>query len=292
MKQLVLFFIAFFAFDFGIGLFLQQGLYRYYGLNSSAEMALVGHSHLMLGTNKQSLENELGLSVAKYTREGVNVANRAVMIEQLLSLNPKTQYVVYGVDAWMLTGEGLSENSHKLFYPFMGQPQVDDFVQAETSTVEFWQKKLLKTSRFDEMLISGALRGYLKNWDNLKHGTVDTLALKQNIQNGQYRTINSTLKNKAIFENTLKLLTDQNIQVFLVYVPTISYYNQAEPEQFEAMLQYFKWLAASNQQLHYLEFLYGWDTQHQYFFDPIHLNPTGQAAFSQALAQQLKPLLK
>ena len=100
--------IAFFLCDALLGIFFTKGLEKYYGLNTGAETALVGHSHLMLGVNKSALEKGLNQSISKYTREGVNIYDRKIMVKQLLKQNPNLKTVIYGVDAWSFTGEGLS----------------------------------------------------------------------------------------------------------------------------------------------------------------------------------------
>ena len=271
---------------------LLVGLHQYFGLKQDSKIALVGHSHLMLGVNKLGLEEALGQPITKYTSEGVNVADRQLMINYLLQNNPQTQYVVYGVDAWMFTGEGLSQNSYKLFYPFMDDRFVAKNIKQQATTADYWSKKLIKSSRYSETQINSAIRGHLRNWSNFKIGVVDTLQLQKNIKQNNFRKINSTQQNRALLEDTLKWLTDQNIQVILVYVPTINYINEAEPQKFEAELAYFRALANHNPQIHYLEYLTGWHKQHHYFFDPIHLNPTGQQAFTSALATDLKAIME
>jgi hypothetical protein len=287
-RELFLVICGFFILDTLISNFLQDGLNKYYGLKTNAEIAFVGHSHLMLAIDKSRIEKKLKKKVAKYTREGVNIVDRDLMIDQLLMLNQQTKIVVYGVDAWMFTGEGLSSNSYKLFYPFMGSETVDDYVKSHTSFSDFWQKYIIKSSRYNEGLISGSLRGKLNNWDNFKLGTVDTVRLKENVSKGDYRRINSSRENIKIFESTIDRLVKRNIKVFLVYVPTISFYNQAEKKKFRECLNYFSEFAKTSDNIQYLEFINGWEMKHDYFFDPIHLNPLGQQSFTDSLLCYLK----
>lgn len=288
---LVAFVVLFFVADYTTHRILQKGLHSYFGLNESTEIALIGHSHLMLGVNKKSLEDELNQKISKYTSEGVNVSDRKLMIDYLLKKNPQTKVVVYGVDAWMLTGEGLSANSYKLFLPFMDNPKIRAQIREKAPIEEFWQKRIVRSTRYSEPLINSALRGHLGNWSNYKLGTVDTLQLKKNVAAGNFRRINSTRKNRALFEATLTDLEEKNIKVVLVYVPTISYYNQAEPVKFQDEITYYKNLPQQFENVHYLEYLEGWESNYSYFFDPIHMNPKGQAAFTKAFAEDLKKLL-
>lgn len=291
VRNLGLFILAFLLLDWGIAEFLKQGLFRYYGLGNENKIALVGHSHLMLGVNKEDLERKMKQPVSKYTREGVNVADRELMIDQLLEENPNLKWVIYGVDAWMFTGEGLSANSYKLFYPFMDQDKISDYIRESTSFSDYAQHQWIKTSRYNEGLINSSLRGHLSNWSNYKLGTVDVARLQENVSKGAFRKINSAQENRMTFLRTLKTLELKGIKVVLVYVPTISVYNRVEPEKFQSELDFFRSLAQDNPSLFYFEYLKSWEYKHEYFFDPIHLNPEGQEAFTDSLAKDLNRLI-
>ena len=118
--RVLLFIAILFVFDLIISLALLKGIERFYGLRSDADVLMIGHSHLMLAVDKVTLEEESGLTVAKYTREGVNMADRRVMAQQyfdICSVPPET--VILSIDPWLFSGEGLSLNSWKLFLPFM-----------------------------------------------------------------------------------------------------------------------------------------------------------------------------
>jgi hypothetical protein len=290
IRKTLLFILLFALLDVGVSLVIRGGLYRYFGLGTDTSVALIGHSHLMLGIDKELMESKIGTFVSKYTREGVNVADRYVMIRQLVDLNPETKLVVYGVDAWMFTGEGLSENSYKLFYPFMDQPDVKAFIRSNAAWPEYLQHLVVRSSRFDEMLVSGAARGYLGNWSNLKFGQVDTSKLTADVQRGAFRHIRSDGANRRMFEESLGFLTSRGIQVVLVYVPTIGLYNRAQPELFAQELVYLRGLEAHFDGVHYLEYLEGWEDRSEYFFDPIHLNPQGQQRFTEAFINDLLKL--
>lgn len=270
------FIVVFLLLDWGISSFLLKGIEKFYGLNEQTELALIGHSHLMLGIDKEEVEENLKITVSKYTREGVNVADREIMIKQLVADNPSLKTVVYGVDAWMFTGDGLSENSFKLFYPFMDNPVVEEYVQSTASLTDYLQHKFIKSARFNSLLLNASIRGYLENWSNLKYGFVDIEMVKTEISEGKFRKIESLEENKKIFERTLDFLNEHNIRVILVYVPTIDVYNEAEPGKFQAEIDYFQQLSFNKKNIDYLDYLDGFSEQHSFFFDKIHLNPEGQ----------------
>ena len=77
----------------------------------------------------------------------------------------------------------------------------------------------------------------------------------------------------------------------LTYVPTISLYNHVEPEKFQNELDFFRSIPDQFPNVYYLEYLEGWEENHAFFFDPIHLNPEGQKAFTQSFSKDFIKLL-
>lgn len=288
IRIIILFLILFFVFDFFISVFLRNGLEKYYGLDTEAKIALIGHSHLMLGIDKVQIENALGHKVAKYTSEGVNVANRKLMIEHLLNKNYKIETIIYGVDAWMFTGEGLSKNSHVLFYPFLGDSLIDTFVKKSAPNIEYWTRKLIKSTRYSEGLISSSVRGFFGKWDNFKYGAVDIDRLKTSIENDEFRKIDTSKENIQIFSETIQLLQNKEIEVILLYVPTLDIINQVENEKFKETLQIFRDFEHQFQNIKFINFLEPFSHQYDLFFDPIHLNPKGQRVITNKLISRLK----
>ena len=288
VRIIVLFIFTFFLIDMIIGTILTEGLDRYYGLGSNAPLALVGHSQTMLGIDKVILEKELGLKVAKYTREGVNVADRQMMIKQLLSDNKELTYVIYGVDSWLFTGEGLSKNSYALFYPFMDDPVIRAYIKKHASLSEFLTHRLVKTTRFNEQLISGSFRGYLENWSNLKYGHVNIQRLKESIKNNTFRKINTNSANINIFINTLDELKESGVKVILVYIPTIDLLNEAAGPEFDRSIQFFQSMEIKFDNVIFLNYLEPYAHNHNLFYDPIHLNPEGQLEITYQLIKDLK----
>lgn len=250
-------------------------------------MALVGHSHLMLGIDKGVLEKELQVKdIAKYTREGVNVIDRYHMTQQLLEENENLSLVIYGVDAWTFTGEGLSANSHQLFYPFMDNSTINKYVKKNDSESDYLTKKLIKSTRYNEQLISGALRGWLGKWNNLKFGKVDLDKLKQELRQGEYRRIKNNTENIEYFEKTLKLLTDNQVKVILVYIPTIDQLENIQQKEFDETIRIFE--SYTDENIEFINLQDPWSSNYDLFYDPIHLNPSGQKFITEQLSDQIQ----
>ncbi len=280
--------LFFFVLDLAAGKFLETGLEKYYGLYTNAQVALVGHSHLMLGVDKEKLEKGIGISVAKYTREGVNVQDRKIMVEQLVDSNKEVSTLIYGVDAWSFTSEGLSKNSYSQFYPFLYASKIKEFIRNNASKTDYWTKRLIKTSRFDETLLSSAIRGHLGKWTNLKYGTVNIENLQRSIGKEEFRKIKNDAKSIEEFQKTMEIAIENNIEVILLYVPTIDLLQTAQPREFNRTIAIFEKIAAENKGITFLNWQSPWSENYELFYDPIHLNPKGQRVVTDSLITYLK----
>ncbi|MGB5820435.1 MAG: hypothetical protein WBG90_13205 [Saonia sp.] len=252
-------------------------------MNENAEIAIVGHSHLMLGIDKERIEEEFDIKVSKYTREGVNVTDRYIMLQQLLESNEQMKTLIYGVDAWTFTNKGLSSNSYKLFYPFLDSRAVKDYVYAHSSPIDYMAKRIIRTTRYDELLLSGSVRGYLGEWTNLKFGKVDVEGLKTNIANGNFRKIKNARENIRVFRETLELLAENNIRVILLYVPTIDLLTEVQELEYGDTLRFIEEISGEFNNVEFLNLQGPMSHDHTLFYDAIHLNPEGQAIATQEL---------
>ncbi len=284
---LIGFILAFFLIDYIVSIVLSKGLEKYYGLNSNSELAIIGHSHLMLGLDKGNMESSLGVEISKYTREGVNLAERKIMIEQLLETNKNIKTVILGVDAWSFTDEGLSNNSYKLFFPFMDNESINRYLLTESDQLEFFSKKIIRTSRFNELLIGGALRGYMGNWNNLKQGKIDVVKLQEQIKSGVYRKIDSKKKSISILEQMLTTFEKKEIEVILLNVPTIDIMIKAQENKAKQVYNKISDLANKYKNVRFLNMQEPWSHKYHLFYDAIHLNPMGQKEITEEVIQYL-----
>lgn len=276
--RIFLFGVLLFVLDYSVSVFLENGLKRYYGLGGDAAVVFVGHSHLMLALDKEIVEKKLDVRVAKYTRPGVNVYDRDVMLRHYFSsCTGRPRVVVYGIDPWLFTSDGLSVNSYKLFYPFMDNPWVDRYVHRESKDVfDYLGHKLFRSARFDVLLINAALRGYLGNWSNLKFGEIDSTGLKREIASGEYRRIRIEKENVRQFEHTLRFLADKHVTVILLNTPVYHLLTDVQPEKYSAAMELMRRVAARYPNVRLLDLSPGLARDSRYFFDAVHMNPYGQ----------------
>lgn len=291
IRKIIYFILLVFSIDYVTSTFLLTGINKFYGLNQHSEMLLVGHSHLMLATDKEDLEKRTNLSVSKYTREGVNVADRYVMIKQFLSssYSDSLQTVIYGVDAYTFTTSGLSENSYTLFYPFMEDEVMNNYIKDSVKDkYDYWIHKIFRTSRYSELLLNAAGRGWLSNWSNLKFGEVNIKKVQKEVADKSQRKIVINPQAVATFKETLELVTKRGIKVILLNTPLVDILNNAEPEQYKEVIGIFESMAVSNPFIEYWDYNHPpYSTDYSLFFDPIHLNPKGQQAITEKVAEQL-----
>lgn len=298
MKRKILYIViiavlAFFIADNLINYVMMKGVNNFYGLNQKADILLIGHSHLMLATDKEQIERETGLKVSKYTREGVNVSDKKVMIEHFLSTPAadSLRYVLYGVDLATFTGEGLSKNSYKLFYPFLDNEFVDNYVRQQSSTVDYWLHKLVKTTRFnDDGLKNGTVRGWLNNWDNYKNNVIDVESYRKVLENGDERRIKMNPNIMHQFTESIEILTSKGIRVILVNTPTLDLLNDFEPQKYNKIMEWFKGFAAGHQLVDFWDFNPQYASNHSLFSDRLHLNIYGQKVITHEIICGIKKI--
>lgn len=285
--------VIFFAADFAAERLMKRGVDNYFGLNQNSEILLVGHSHLMLSVDKQRMESELGRKVSKYCREGVNAADRDVMVRHFLRSGhaDSLRVVLYGVDLYTFTGEGLSKNSYQLFYPFIDSPDVDTYLRKEATPLNYWLHKIVRTSRYNSDAIkNSAIRGWQNNWDNYKTNVIDYKKYAASIAKSTPQPIEMNDTIMAALKHTVKTLTDRGIRVVLVNTPTIDLLNRSQGDRYRDITYWYRNFAASDSLVEFWDFNPAYSSNHTIFSDPIHLNTRGQQLITTELISRLRNL--
>lgn len=293
-KNLIIFAIlavcSFLIIDNIVNWAMMKGVNNYYGLNQHSEILLIGHSHLMLAVDKKRMENELGRKTSKYCREGVNVTDRKMMVEHFLHSGcaDSLKCVLYGVDLATFTGDGLSQNSYKLFYPFIDNGYVDRYISQQSGVADYWLHKILKTTRFnDDGLKNSVVRGWLNNWDNFKSNIIDIERYKKRLNDGDERHIQMNENLITQFKETIGMLTERGIRVILVNTPTVDLLNQFEPEKYQQIMQWFRNFADENDNVDFIDFNPEYSSDYSIFSDRLHLNYKGQQIITDRLVEYL-----
>jgi hypothetical protein len=274
--------------DYAISIFLQKGIEVNYGIKSNSEILLIGHSHLMLALDKVSLEKHTGFKIAKYTREGVNVSDRYIMLKHyFFTCTEMPKIVVLGIDPWEFTSEGLSKNSYRLFLPFMDTPEVNKYIKGSVSSeFENFEYKFIRCSRFNSSMLNASIRGYLRIWKNLKFGIIDSGKIRKEIINGVYRKIGYDKSLIDDFSKTMLFLKEKKVDVILLNTPIFEPLLSVQSMDYMKVLHIADSIAISLcPRTYFVDLVPQFSTKSNLFFDPIHLNPDGQEAVTDYFAK-------
>ncbi|MCQ2113711.1 MAG: SGNH/GDSL hydrolase family protein [Bacteroidaceae bacterium] len=291
VRNILLAILIFIGLDYGIEHVLFLGIQEKFGLNQHSQMLMIGHSHLMLATDKTKMEDALKIQISKYTREGVNVIDRYYMVKQFLDSEyaDSLKFCLYGVDLFSFTGAGLADNSYVLFYPFMDDSSIDKYIKHSASPIDYWSHKLIRIHRYnDNTLMNAALAGLRHDWGNRKYGVIDVNLYKQKLLNGDERHIEMDLNMINVFKATIKLLTERGVRVILVNTPTIDLLNNWDSNEFIAISKWYQDFAGSESNVEYWDFNSRYSSKYELFYDQIHLNPNGQKVITEELINKLK----
>jgi hypothetical protein len=283
-----------FCLDRLIGKAAERGLDRYFGMDRDAAVLLVGHSKTILGLDDAALEHELAIPVAKYAMNGANIFDREIMVRHFFSQHPgQVKLVVYDVDGFTLNQGNLSANSYRLFYPYMDDPQVASYVRAnDPSVADYYIRKLLPSTRYDETSLWLSLRGHFGFGENLKRGTVDLARLRARMARGQQQRPAIQLHSLAAFDRTISYIRSTGARVLLIYLPVVDVLNDADREGEARTIGIYEQYASRDAGVLFWNYSKQYESKHELFMDGIHLNQAGQSGVTSRLSAELAALMK
>jgi lysophospholipase L1-like esterase len=127
------------------------------------------------------------------------------------------------------------------------------------------------------------------DWSNRKTGTVNMVNLSNLIRGKHERKIKNNPDYVNAFAATMKLLQEKNIKVILLYLPYVDLLEFNDPKR-DATREIIRQYAGLNPNVYFLDYTQPLSDQHQWYFDPNHLNPMGQAAATELLIKDIKAL--
>lgn len=277
---------VFFIIDFLISHLLLKGLNLGFGLNQESEIFIVGHSHMMMGVDKERLEKGLNCKVSKYTRTGVSLPERYLMTQQYLNskYSNKLKVALVGVDAFTFSEGDISKNCYTLFYPFYEDKDVNRYLAEHAKPVEYWQHRIVRLSRYSDDLINSSIRGWLHDDQNYKTKQIDMDEFER--QRNKWKSnidFDPGLMQKL--NELIEMLTKRGVKVYLVNTPTLDVINHVQPDNFKRIMEYYQKLA-DNDKIYFIDFT-KYEANHELFFDPLHLNVKGQTLVTDSLIKVL-----
>ena len=264
-----------------------HGLKQYYCL-WPAEILVIGHSMSEMAIERDLLEELSGHSVAKYCMNGTSIPDRFIMIRHYIeSTGHKPKAILYDIGPRSFSS-GLAINSHALFYPFINEsPTVAQYVRDNASAKEYLLKNLVPLSRYDDTRIGAAIRGYRHDWKNRSVKQLNIEQFKRQLAKGSFWKIQLNPDTQAVFEETLDFLETQNIHLFLLHLPNIDLLNNAEREKSIKVLDYIRSTASRHPNVTFIDANSTFESRHELFVDPLHLNPQGQMEVTKFLADKI-----
>lgn len=259
-----------------------------FGLNQHSKVLMLGHSHIAMGINAEMIEKVFDCKVTKYSRAGVDIHSRCLMGYQYLnsSYSDSLRLVIFGVDPHTFTTEGLSENSHKLFYPWMDSKQYDELIRKYDSSGEYLFHKIFKLSRYDQDLYTSVLKGALgSNDENLKTNGLPT-GKDYESQKGTVICFNESLMKD--FEKTIDDISLRGINVLLVQTPIAKFVLNGQDENYKKITDYYQSIADKYDNVYYINFTGDIHADYDLFFNPTHVNVRGQKVFTERLCEEMK----
>lgn len=283
--------IALFVLDYICGFVLKVGLDRGLGLTEHSKVLIVGHSHLMMAIDREEMENSLNCHISKHTRSGVGMTERKLMTQMFVEskYSDSLKVVVIGVDPFSFNHKGLSQNAYTLFYPWMEDENVSNYIWNSTSPVDFFVHKMFRLSRFSDDLIKQSGRGWAKNDKNFK-----TRELTDSIFEAKRykwaREIKFERDAMNILDETIAVAVNKGIHVILFQAPVHRLVTGFQKERYKKILSYYNELDKKNDLVHFVNYSPYYEEDYSLFFDPIHLNRKGQKIVTERFIKEIQNL--
>ena len=287
------FLLVIFLLDYGICAFLDVGLRRYFGLDKAVQVVCVGHSRTILGIDEALLGRALGVTAAKFAVNGANTVDRAAMVRYVLTQQPGVKVLVYDVEESSFAGEGLSANSYRLFFPLIDDPGMTAYLKGQCKSLdEYWLRKIWRTSRYDEVTLSLAMRGWFGVSENLKLQKFDPVLARRAVETGRSRPVSVDAAAYQTFLNTIAFARARGVKVVLVNMPTVDILNRIDMEKREQVRDLFRKLTKDYPHVVFLDYSRAFETRYDLFYDTIHMNAKGQRVVTEDLAKHLKEVIQ
>ena len=246
-----------------------------------------------MGIDKCLLEKLTGKKVSKYTMSGVGICERKIMLKQYVETTGDFPAVVVYDVSTRIYSNGLSDNAYTLFYPFLGESSsIDSMARNEASFGEYLRKKLIPLTRYSDLTIAEAIRGWRGDWQNHSFKKFDPEDFKQRIAADLFWHITFEEKAMQELEETLAWLTENGCEVILACLPSVDLLNDLEPDKNSKAMELLKSYTIKYPHVHFYDLNGPLAKDYSIFADPIHLNPKGQKIVTGELAKFLNDFLK
>jgi len=287
--KIIVFCFFFFLFDYLFSVLILNGLNKYYGIGTESEILISGTSASIQGFDNNLVELKTHKEVSNYSRAGASIYERYLMLNHFFRNTKFNGVVLYEISPMMFSNKKITDNSYKLFYPFMDDENINEYIASEANIIDYIIKRIIRTTRFeDEQLLVHSIRGYLNNQKNIKNLNIDINKFKN--VDGKIGT-ESIIIDKNKKDELLKsfdLIRSNYGYVFLVNMPlTKLKTEQYITKDYNDYLLFFKNISDSLSYVELIDFNIDHFVNNDFFSDLVHLNTKGQKIFSAAISDSL-----
>lgn len=265
---------------------LFAGMQKYYGLDKKSKFLCVGHSHTVLGIDSVRMEKQLNQPVSKYALAGANTLDRYYMIRHYLSINPDVETIIYDVDTRLFDSEGLSSASYTLFFPFIENSEMRDYLKKQASLEEFFVSRYIKTARFRDQTLNISLRGLLNKIESKKTTKVNLNNYKQSLEGESNNRVKINSYSIDYLNKTIEYLLSKGKRIILINIPVIDLLNKIDVENQKKVKEIFLSLA-KKKNVYFFDYADEYADRHDLFFDLRHLNEQGKQLITDRLIKDL-----
>jgi len=297
--KLILFALIVLITDYGIDIYLKDGLDRHYGFRNGAEILCIGHSRSVHAINKSRLEQGLKVPVAKYAVAGMDTFDRLAMIRHYLGEHPRqTKVVIYDVDYYTFNGRIYNPEhmkQYKQLFPFMDNADIDSYLKSKSTWSEYYSEKYLRSLRYnDPNVFARAVISHFHS-DTIPPQIFDYKNYRSNLAKSGNPAIHLTIHPDTVrcFEETLALLKSNNIRTVLLFLPFVDLeQDRIDSEYRKKVIGMFRQYAGRDPGVLFIDSNMKYADNHRLFYDPFHFNSFGQELVTDDLIGVMKPIVR
>lgn len=287
--KLLLLFLLLFTVDVAISSFLFDGLKRFIGLEVDSDIVFIGHSHTVCAIDAKMIEKVLDNRIAKIAIHGVRTNEQYILAKYYYNYTKtKPAIVVIDVDENTFSTIENNLNSHTRFYPFMDDDGIESYIRESGEKCEsVIARKYLKTLRYNNSwVLVRSLKGAFGVFDDKPPAkTIDV----EKFSDKKHEVVKFDDDAQALFSEYLGFLSKNGATVILAYYPKLIL-NVTDKTNYNKVLLQATNYTKKNKNVYLFDCNKYVNNKTDFFFDPTHVNKSGQEFISRQLAKYLARL--
>ena len=203
---------------------------------------------------------------------------------------PDCEAIVFDVCGYSFNDWNLSAGAYRLLFPFMDSPAMANHIRQKGKKSDILVRRLFWTPRFSSATLGLSMRGWLGRDDNFKFATADLDRVQRRIDNGMAQSLEATSEGRAVFDETVSLVSGRDCKIVLLYLPVIKLLNDQDRSRHDANVAIFSRYAEQSPNVHFLDYNTPYESRIDLMYDGIHLNAKGKEIISAEIATELGQL--